>query len=156
MSHKRQSRPKCVGGWEVECALEGAGRQVRALHVRASAQDPPPEMRGRQVCWKCAHMQGRNVPWRAWEVGSCYARARKCTGPPAGDAWKAGSLEVRARAGTGCALQGPGGCFVLCMCAQVHRTPRQRCVRGRFAGSARTCSGRKSGRRWKAECGYRP
>ena len=45
-------------GWEEECALEGAGRLLRALHVRASAQDPLLEMRGRQIRWKCAHLLG--------------------------------------------------------------------------------------------------
>ncbi len=54
---RRPFRAKCVSGREKECATEGPGGLLRVLLVRASAQAPLMEMRGRQVGWKCAQVQ---------------------------------------------------------------------------------------------------
>ena len=138
MRHRRQSRPKCVEGWEEECALEGAGRLLRGgTALRTSAKCATEGSPGRSA-WEgrrrnvpCRELEGRfavtrryalprNVPQRAvqaevrgrveggmcpggsWKAASCFACARKCTGPPAGDARKAGLLEVRAGNAVNC------------------------------------------------------
>ena len=65
--------------------LGGPGGQVRVLLVRASTQDPLLEMRGRQIRWKCAHMQGRNVPQRAFRA---EVRKKAGEGMCLGGAWE--------------------------------------------------------------------
>ena len=62
MCHRRPFGRKCVEWLEKESALEGPGGQLRVLLVRAGAKDPLLEMRGRQVRWKCAHVQGGKCP----------------------------------------------------------------------------------------------
>ena len=57
--------------------------------VRASAQDPLPEMRGRQVRWKCAHVQGRDAPCRELEGCFVLCMCAQGHGPPL--------LEMRGR-----------------------------------------------------------
>ncbi len=87
------------------CATMGPGRQVRDGTALRTSAECATEGRSSRSAFQGGR---RNVPRRGLGAASCFARARRCTGPPAGDAWKAGSLEMRTHAGTECATEGPG------------------------------------------------